>query len=173
MKKANRKMVLLALAAFTLTPVAACYAQPSGSDGASGSAPSNEPGQTIIVRFSNIEPATGTLWISLCSEAEFPDLTKGRCRGSAKIPAKPGAYYIFQGIAAGTYAITAFHDENDNGALDFDDRGIPFEATGNSQNAMGFFGPPTFDQMKFRLLPLAGNPKTRQIAIKMNRVEVP
>lgn len=56
----------------------------------------------------------------------------------------------FSGIGPGTYAISAFHDENSNGKLDTNILGIPREGVGASNDAKGHFGPPKFDQASFR-----------------------
>jgi uncharacterized protein (DUF2141 family) len=56
----------------------------------------------------------------------------------------------FPGLNAGTYAISAFHDENSNGKLDTNFMGIPREGVGASNNAKGHFGPPKFDAAVFR-----------------------
>ena len=56
----------------------------------------------------------------------------------------------FQGVAAGVYAISAFHDANANGTLDTGLLGIPREGVGASNDAKGRFGPPKFDAAKFR-----------------------
>lgn len=52
--------------------------------------------------------------------------------------------YTFEGLKAGIYAISIFHDENDNGKLDTNFIGIPTEPYGFSNNAKGMFGPPDF-----------------------------
>jgi len=46
----------------------------------------------------------------------------------------------FPGVAAGTYAVSAFHDENSNGKLDRNFMGIPREGVGASNNAKGHLG---------------------------------
>lgn len=130
----------------------------------------DESGAPIKLVFSNVTKKTGKIWISICTRAQHEDRSNGKqviCTGSAKIPAAEGAEYIFDDIPAGTYVATAFHDEDDNGQLDFDTRGIPFEATGNGVNAVGNFGPPTFDQMKFRLLPASDDPAPMVFTIRL------
>ena len=52
-------------------------------------------------------------------------------------------------IPAGEYAVSLFHDENDNGKLDRGAYGIPTEKYGSSNNAEGKMGPPTFKECKF------------------------
>lgn len=132
-----------------------------------------EPGQSLRLTFRNVRPETGKIWISLCTEQELPKRDDGGCSGHVTIPASDGAEYVFEGFPAGIYAATAFHDDNDNGALDFDTRGLPAEALGNSRNAVGSFGPPTFEQMKFELAPKATSPEALAITIRMQRIEIP
>jgi uncharacterized protein (DUF2141 family) len=56
----------------------------------------------------------------------------------------------FRGHAPGTYAISAFHDENGNGKLDTGLFGIPSEGWGTSRNATGSMGPPSWADARFR-----------------------
>ncbi|MEM1035566.1 MAG: DUF2141 domain-containing protein [Pseudomonadota bacterium] len=132
-----------------------------------------EPGMhTVDVSFTNIKSDTGMIWISLCTKEQHAKLGQEPCEKSARIDAAEGASLSFENVPSGIYVISAFHDANDNQALDFDTRGIPFEPTGNSGNAKGFFGPPSFDQMKFRLSG-DGQATPKLISIKMSTVSVP
>ena len=92
-------------------------------------------GQPVRLRFSNVQPEKGKIWISVCTEAELPERDDGACTESIQIDALEGAEHTFDRLPPGTYAITAFHDENDNGWMDWDTRGLPFEATVNARNA--------------------------------------
>ena len=47
------------------------------------------------------------------------------------------------------YAISFMHDENSNGKLDGGRFGIPIEGYGFSNDARGFFGPPSFEDQLF------------------------
>ncbi len=58
--------------------------------------------------------------------------------------------FTFKNVPAGTYAIMALHDVNENGAMDFEDSGMPKESYGMSGNDMSF-GPPTFSGAKFEV----------------------
>ena len=58
---------------------------------------------------------------------------------------------IFEDLEAGTYAVSIFHDENDNGKMDTNFMGIPKEDYGCSNNASGFMGPPKWNDAKFEL----------------------
>jgi uncharacterized protein (DUF2141 family) len=57
----------------------------------------------------------------------------------------------FDSIPAGTYAFALFHDENDNQVLDQNFLNIPQEGFAFSNNSMGTFGPPSYNQAKFNI----------------------
>jgi uncharacterized protein (DUF2141 family) len=50
----------------------------------------------------------------------------------------------------GVYGISAYHDENSNDELDTNFLGMPVEDYCASRNARGTFGPPSFDDAKFK-----------------------
>ena len=52
---------------------------------------------------------------------------------------------MVQDLAPGRYALSAFHDENDNGELDTNLMGIPSEGYGFGNDASAAFGPPSFE----------------------------
>ncbi len=55
----------------------------------------------------------------------------------------------FDNLPTGEYAISTYHDENNNGKLDRNAMGIPSEAYAASNNARGFMGPPSYKDAKF------------------------
>ena len=57
----------------------------------------------------------------------------------------------FENIPSGIYAVSIFHDENDNGKMDTNFMGIPKEDYGCSNDASGFMGPPKWSDAKFEL----------------------
>lgn len=58
---------------------------------------------------------------------------------------------FFKQVPAGEYAISIFHDENGNGALDTGTFGIPTEDYAFSNNAKGMFGPASYEDSSFRI----------------------
>ena len=67
----------------------------------------------------------------------------------ASISASGDAVCVFDGLAAGTYAVAAYHDENGNGRLDTNFIGIPQEGVGVSRNASPqAFGPPRYEDAR-------------------------
>ena len=59
--------------------------------------------------------------------------------------------FAVKNLPSGKYAVSAFHDENDNGKLDTDPSGNPIEVYGFSNDARGAFGPPEWAQAAFEL----------------------
>jgi len=55
---------------------------------------------------------------------------------------------VFEGVESGEYAISSFHDKNNNDKMDFQENGMPMEDYGASNNVMSF-GPPTYLNSKF------------------------
>ncbi|MCD9574364.1 DUF2141 domain-containing protein [Flavobacterium soyae] len=55
----------------------------------------------------------------------------------------------FDNLPSGEYAISTYHDENNNGKLDRNAMGIPSEDYAASNNAKGFMGPPAYKDAKF------------------------
>ena len=58
---------------------------------------------------------------------------------------------VFEGLPPGDYAISIIHDRNSNGELDTNAFGIPKEGFAFGNNAMGLFGPPSFDKARITL----------------------
>ena len=58
---------------------------------------------------------------------------------------------IFENIPQGEYAVVCFHDENNNGRMDFYENGMPKESYGASNNEMNM-GPPEFYSSKFQVI---------------------
>ena len=67
----------------------------------------------------------------------------------------------FSNLPVGEYAVSVYHDENNNGDLDRGMFGIPKEDVGCSNDAKGFMGPPKYADAKFTL----SNNKTIKITL--------
>jgi uncharacterized protein (DUF2141 family) len=83
------------------------------------------------------------------SELGFPDQTKS-AKFKGFIPIKAFPYTVK--LPKGEYAISLFHDENNNSIIDTNFIGIPKEAFGFSNDALGLMGPPSFKNAKFNAL---------------------
>lgn len=103
--------------------------------------------QNITVNISNIDTYKGTLVIGLYdNESQF---LKKTVKGKLKKVTKNTATVVFQDVKPGDYAVSLFHDVNDNKKLDTYVFGIPKEDYGTSNNAKGFMGPPKWEDAVF------------------------
>ncbi|WP_298780429.1 DUF2141 domain-containing protein [uncultured Polaribacter sp.] len=113
----------------------------------------------LTINVEGIESNTGKIYIAIYdNEASFLKTSKGII---ADINDKK-SIGVFKNLKKGIYAISLFHDENNNKKLDTKIFGIPKEPYGFSNDASGFMGPPKFEDAKFTL----ENNKT--ITIKIN-----
>ena len=103
--------------------------------------------QTLIVVVQGVKSDQGLLRMGLHEFLVRIVKTRWQSKGSK---AKVGEVeLVFEKVPPGTYAISVFHDANENGKLDSNFAGIPKEGFGFSNNAMGMFGPPSFGEAKF------------------------
>ena len=90
--------------------------------------------------------------MSICimnKEEQFlEDCFKGR-----HIPIESQEFFaVFDGLEAGEYAVSLYQDENENGKLDVGKLvPIPTEKYGFSNNPSTTFGPPKFEDCRFKL----------------------
>lgn len=104
---------------------------------------------TITVNVEEADHNEGKMFIALYNtETEF---LKENYKGAISPLGNKGATATFEGVPEGIYAISVFHDENDNGKMDTNFMHIPKEAYGCSNGATGFMGPPKWDDAKFEL----------------------
>lgn len=105
--------------------------------------------QTITANFIGIKSDKGKLFVALYntkdSFLEKPFKTAIVAIKDLKSVA------VFKDIPVGEYAISVFHDENDNKKMDTSFLGIPKEYIGTSNDAKGFMGPPKYKDAKFTL----------------------
>ncbi len=81
---------------------------------------------------------------------EFPD---GRKVGTSSAAVGEGgkAKLRFENLKAGAYAISLYHDANENNEFDKSGIGLPEEQYGFSNDAEIGFGPPSFEDAKFNV----------------------
>jgi uncharacterized protein (DUF2141 family) len=84
------------------------------------------------------------------SAADFPKKSDKAVAHAGSDISHGQAACEFGGVGPGTYAVSAFHDENSNGKLDTNFMGIPREGVGASNNAKGHLGPPKFEAAAFQ-----------------------
>lgn len=115
--------------------------------------------QDVEVIIKNVSDKPGTLYIGFFdSEKTF---LKKPVRGE-KVAAHSGTVKaVIKNVPAGEYAISIFHDVNENGKMDRNFIGIPKEGVGASNDAAGSFGPPSYDKAKFTV------PRSQLVSVTM------
>lgn len=105
---------------------------------------------SLTVTVANIKNIKGQIGLCLFSSGDgFPGKAeKAVMRGFVKVTGHT-ASYTFSGLSPGTYAVSVFHDEDNDKKMNTNFIGLPKEGVGVSNNAKGFFGPPKFDDAKF------------------------
>jgi uncharacterized protein (DUF2141 family) len=101
----------------------------------------------LTVSVSGLKSSTGAVKVGLYnSEGTFLKTVYKSLSSEIK---NDKAVVTFENLPAGEYAISTYHDENNNGKLDRNAMGIPSEDYAASNNAKGFMGPPAYNDAKF------------------------
>lgn len=104
---------------------------------------------TIEITMTNFSSDEGKVKVGLYDkEGDFLDNTFMMV--SSEITNKK-ASATFTEVPDGVYAVSVFHDEDDNGELNMILGMIPSESYGCSNDAQGFFGPPKWLDAKFEV----------------------
>jgi uncharacterized protein (DUF2141 family) len=103
----------------------------------------------LTVEIKGLANANGKVLIALYDKAD--GWMKQGLKMAGAPAQKDGVIYEFKDLPLGDYALSIHHDENGNGKFDTNLVGMPIEPYGFSNDAMGNFGPPTFEQAKFKL----------------------
>lgn len=101
----------------------------------------------VTVNISNLNSNNGKVFVGLYKTKES-FLNKGYKYLSTEIKHNTSTV-TFKDVPNGVYAISMYHDENDNDKMDSNFLGIPKEDYGCSNNAKGFMGPPKWEDAKF------------------------
>lgn len=109
----------------------------------------------VIVK--NIREAKGTIRVGLFNSEE--SFLEKAVEGKVVEAAANEVKIYFEDVKPGVYGLSVIHDENNSGDLDSNILGLPKEGFAFGNNAMGAFGPPSFDKAKVEL---QGDSLTRQ-----------
>ena len=105
---------------------------------------------TVIVEITGIENKGGVMMVGLFKETdkflEIPSFNN-----ETKIYVESIISVKLENIPFDTYAVSIYHDLNENGELDSKFMGIPKEPVGFSNNYFPKFGPPKFKKAAFDL----------------------
>ena len=102
----------------------------------------------ISVVISTVRDHNGEIICALFDSEESFEKRAPLVRVVAR-PEIPATTCVFRNVKAGTYAVTAIHDENDNGRLDKTFFGRPTEGYGVSNNHTYAMRAPRFSESTF------------------------
>jgi uncharacterized protein (DUF2141 family) len=106
-------------------------------------------GQDITVKINNLDNNKGKVLVAIYDSKD--SFLNKRFKGTMSKINDNSCEVTFKNIPKGVYAISLFHDENDNNKMDSNFLGIPNEDYGCSNNASGFMGPPKWEDAKFEV----------------------
>lgn len=103
---------------------------------------------TVNIIIENIANDQGEILLGMSTQEGFMK-TKPDFSSTSKI--KDGkATITFKDVPYGSYAVSSFHDMNENKKMDFEANGMPKEGYGVSNNPV-LMGPPTWEEAKFEV----------------------
>lgn len=117
---------------------------------------------TLTVEIFGLKNNTGKVFLAIFDNEQTFLKTNKEVNGMSVIIENNKAMAQFRGLKKGEYALSLFHDKNNNNMLDKNLIGIPKEPYAFSNNATGIFGPPSFKDSKINLN------ADKTIAIKLN-----
>lgn len=101
----------------------------------------------LILKLNNLKSDEGSIAVAVFNKSDsFPKKAEDAVYKSFT---KVTDFPLNIKVAKGEYAISIFHDKNDNKELDTNFLGMPKEAFGFSNDVMGLMGPPSFEKAKF------------------------
>jgi uncharacterized protein (DUF2141 family) len=106
--------------------------------------------QNLKINIENIVTSGGSIYISVYDRSEaFMDVAKALDKRVIAVKAKGSVSLNLTGLKAGDYAISCYHDLNDNGKLDSNFLGIPTEPYAFSNNTRPKFRAPNWEEARF------------------------
>ena len=101
-------------------------------------------GAELDIAVQEVRNDRGHVLVAVCTEDTF---LQADCPHTGRAAAAVGEVVVtVRDIPPGTYAVQAFHDENDNAEFDRNLLGVPLEGIGFSNDAPMDFGPPHFEE---------------------------
>jgi len=104
---------------------------------------------TLVITVENVKKNQGKILLAVYADNQN-FLSEVTYRSVHQTVHQSGAVTVeVADLPYGNYAISLYHDENNNGKIDTNFMKIPKEPYGFSNNARGIFGPPSFEESRF------------------------
>jgi uncharacterized protein (DUF2141 family) len=104
---------------------------------------------TLEVTVAKIKDIKGTIRVAVYNNEN--DFLKNLLEGKIVKASAEEVTVVFTNLKPGHYALSVYHDVNENNKMDSNFIGIPTEPYGFSNNVMGTFGPPSFENAKVKV----------------------
>ncbi len=106
---------------------------------------------TIFVQVNNVSSDKGQVNVAVYDSEDFFLKFDGVVKAKSA-PAQIGTVNLtLENLPAGDYALAIFHDKNGNDILDTNWLGIPKEKVAFSKSKMKTFGPPKYEECRFKV----------------------
>ncbi len=106
------------------------------------------------LEFTNVQHPYGRLYVAVFDRKEdFLQPDRIRFKEIAPVRQSGRVEVLIPDVPAGTYAVSCFHDLNNNGQLDKNWLGIPTEPYCFSNNARPRFRAPGWEEARFEFIP--------------------
>ena len=103
----------------------------------------------LVINIIHLDSNKGKVFVALHNTKKT--WLKEHYKGESAIITENTAVFTFKQIPSGTYAVSSFHDKNNNGKLDTNFMGIPKEPYACSNNTKPAFSAPKWKKAKFIL----------------------
>jgi len=100
----------------------------------------------LHVKVEGVKSSNGKLTVALYSSADI--YLKTPTHRASAAATEGVTLVVFKDIAPGDYALSGYHDENENDKIDRESMGIPTEPYGFGNGASGAMGPPPFEKAR-------------------------
>lgn len=115
-----------------------------------GDASAAEGSFKVTVLLEQFKGDNGAALVTLYNSAKgFPGERQHAIKKAKTTISSRAAQVIFEGLPAGEYAVSAFHDENSDGELGKNFIGVPTEGYGTSNNQKPGMSHPSYEKARF------------------------
>jgi uncharacterized protein (DUF2141 family) len=103
----------------------------------------------LTIEVMGVTEAKGSVYVALYDKADTWMKKSVKVQGAIATAGK--TVVVFKDLPEGDYAFSAFHDVDSDRKMARNAMGMPTEPWGFSKDAMGMFGPPSFDEAKLKV----------------------
>lgn len=110
------------------------------------------PTGKLSVKVTGLRNDKGVIYMTVFKSSDgFPMNSENAVKIASSVIENGEAEVIFTDLQPGEYAVAVLHDEDNNKEVATNWFGLPKEGVAASNNAKGSFGPPKFEDARFKL----------------------